>query len=89
MLCLLERLLGERKIDRAANRLKTHCDRGPHHRHTNSMTHTPEQFALQQIHGVCQGHADALTDALQDMKLWGLGKLTLTKCQHPQQLPPF
>ena len=37
------------------------------------MTHTPEQLALQQILGVCQGHADALTDALEDMQLRGLG----------------
>ena len=36
------------------------------------MTHTPEQLALQQIQGVCQGHADALVDALQDMQLRGL-----------------
>jgi len=33
------------------------------------MTPTPEQLALQQIHGVCQGHAEALADALQDMQL--------------------
>ena len=37
------------------------------------MTLTPEQLSLQQILGVCQGHADALADALQDMQLRGLG----------------
>ncbi len=36
------------------------------------MTLTPEQLSLQQILGVCQGHADALADALQDMQLRGL-----------------
>ena len=36
------------------------------------MTPTPEELALQQIHGICQGHADALDDALQDMQLRGL-----------------
>ena len=36
------------------------------------MTHKPEQMALQQIRGVCQGHADALAEALQDMQLRGL-----------------
>lgn len=33
------------------------------------MKHTPEQLALQQIYDVCQGHAAALDDALQDMQL--------------------
>jgi hypothetical protein len=32
------------------------------------MNTTPEQLALQQIHAVCLGHVDALTDALQDMQ---------------------
>ena len=30
------------------------------------MKHTPEQLALQHTFAVCQGHADALQDALQD-----------------------
>lgn len=36
------------------------------------MTRTPEQLALLHIQGVCQGHADALADALQDMQLRAL-----------------
>jgi hypothetical protein len=32
------------------------------------MNTTPEQLALQQIHAVCRGHVEALTDALQDMQ---------------------
>lgn len=34
--------------------------------------HATEQLALQHIHGVCQGHADALAEALADMQLRGL-----------------
>ena len=37
------------------------------------MTTSPEQLALQHIQTVCQGHADALTEALQDMQLRALG----------------
>ena len=36
------------------------------------MTHAPEQLALQHTFAVCQGHADALQDALQDMQLRAL-----------------
>lgn len=36
------------------------------------MKTTPEQLALQQVQAVCQGHAEALTDALQDMQLRAL-----------------
>ena len=36
------------------------------------MKHTPEQLALQHAFSVCQGHADALQDALQDMQLRAL-----------------
>ncbi len=36
------------------------------------MKNTPEQLALQQIHVVCQGHAETLTESLQDMQLRGL-----------------
>ena len=36
------------------------------------MKHTPEQLALQHTFAVCQGHADALQDALQDMQLRAL-----------------
>lgn len=32
------------------------------------MNNTPEHMALRQIHAVCLGHVDALTDALQDMQ---------------------
>ena len=32
------------------------------------MTPTPELLAVRQIHAVCLGHVEALTDALQDMK---------------------
>ena len=32
------------------------------------MKYTPERLALQQIHAVCLGHVDALTDALDDMQ---------------------
>jgi hypothetical protein len=32
------------------------------------MKNTPEVLALQQVHGVCLGHVDALTDAMQDMQ---------------------
>jgi hypothetical protein len=32
------------------------------------MKHTPEQLALQQIQGVCEGHVEALGEALQDMQ---------------------
>ena len=31
------------------------------------MNNTPEKLALQQIHSVCLGHVEALTEALQDM----------------------
>ena len=37
------------------------------------MTTSPEQLALQHIQTVCQGHADALSEALQDMQLRALG----------------
>lgn len=37
------------------------------------MKTNPEQLALQYLHTVCQGHADALTEALQDMQLRALG----------------
>lgn len=33
------------------------------------MKNTPEQLALQHIRAVCQGHAEALSEALQDMQL--------------------
>lgn len=36
------------------------------------MTHAPAKLALEQISGVCRGHAEALADALQDMQLRGL-----------------
>jgi len=36
------------------------------------MNATPELLYLQQIHGLCQGHAQALQDALQDMALRAL-----------------
>ena len=36
------------------------------------MKPTPEQLALQHTLAVCQGHADALQDALQDMQLRSL-----------------
>jgi hypothetical protein len=36
------------------------------------MKHTPEQLALQHTLAMCQGHAEALQDALQDMQLRGL-----------------
>jgi len=36
------------------------------------MINSPEQLALQHIQTVCQGHADALSDALQDMQLRAL-----------------
>ena len=31
------------------------------------MNANPQLLALQQIHDLCQGHAEALRDALQDM----------------------
>lgn len=37
------------------------------------MKTNPERLALQYLHTVCQGHADALTEALQDMQLRALG----------------
>lgn len=37
------------------------------------MSISPEQLALQHIQAVCQGHADALSEALQDMQLRALG----------------
>jgi hypothetical protein len=37
------------------------------------MKTNPEQLALQHIQTVCQGHADALSEALQDMQLRALG----------------
>ena len=37
------------------------------------MNHTPEQLALQHSLALCQGHADALQDALQDIKARGMG----------------
>jgi hypothetical protein len=36
------------------------------------MKHNPEQLALQQIHAVCQTHAETLAEALQDMQLRAL-----------------
>nr|MBP8184080.1 hypothetical protein [Rhodoferax sp.] len=36
------------------------------------MKATPEQLMLQQIQALCQGHAQALQDALQDMALRAL-----------------
>ncbi len=36
------------------------------------MKNTPEQLALQHIQAVCQGHAAALSEALQDMQLRAL-----------------
>jgi hypothetical protein len=32
------------------------------------MKTTPEQLALHHIQTVCQGHADALSEAMQDMQ---------------------
>ncbi len=32
-----------------------------------TMNNKPEKLALQQIHSVCRGHVEALTEALQDM----------------------
>jgi len=37
------------------------------------MKTSPEQLALQHIQTVCQGHANALSEALQDMQLRTLG----------------
>ena len=37
------------------------------------MKNTPEQLALQHSLALCQGHADALQDALQDIKARGMG----------------
>ena len=37
------------------------------------MNRTPEQLALQHSLALCQGHADALQDALQDIKVRGMG----------------
>jgi len=31
------------------------------------MKNSPEQLALQHIQAVCQGHAEALSEAVQDM----------------------
>lgn len=36
------------------------------------MKNTPEQLALQHTQTVCQGHAEALSEALQDMQLRAL-----------------
>lgn len=36
------------------------------------MKYTPEQLALQHTQAVCQGHAEALSDALQDMQAHAL-----------------
>lgn len=33
------------------------------------MNNNPEQLALRHIHVVCQGHAETLTESLQDMQL--------------------
>lgn len=43
------------------------------------MKTTPEQLALQHIQTVCQGHADALSEAMQDMQLRAL---TPDDCSH-------
>lgn len=37
------------------------------------MNNTPDMLALRQIHDLCKGHADALTDALSDMQLRSFG----------------
>lgn len=36
------------------------------------MKNAPEQLALHHIQAVCQGHAEALSEALQDMQLRAL-----------------
>lgn len=36
------------------------------------MNNSPEKLALQHIQAVCQGHAEALSEALQDMQLRAL-----------------
>lgn len=36
------------------------------------MKYNPERLALQQIHAVCLGHVEALTDALDDMQAGAL-----------------
>lgn len=36
------------------------------------MNNSPEQLALQHIQAVCQGHAEALSEALEDMQLRAL-----------------
>jgi hypothetical protein len=43
------------------------------------MNANPQLLALQQIHDLCQGHAEALRDALQDM---AERRLTLTEYSH-------
>lgn len=43
------------------------------------MKPTTDQLALQQVHAVCQTHAEALGEALQDMQLRAL---TLDDCDH-------
>jgi hypothetical protein len=37
------------------------------------MKNTPEQLALHHSLALCQGHADALQDALQDIRIRGMG----------------
>ena len=37
------------------------------------MKNTPEKLALQHSLALCQGHADALQDALHDIKVRGMG----------------
>ena len=37
------------------------------------MKHTPEQLALHHSLALCQGHADALQDALRDIRIRGIG----------------
>jgi len=37
------------------------------------MKHTPEQLALHHSLALCQGHADALQDALRDIRIRGMG----------------
>jgi hypothetical protein len=46
---------------------------------TEAAKPTPEQLAVQQIHALCQGHVEALQDALRDM-----GQQALTPANYAQ-----
>jgi len=54
------------------------------------MKNTPEQLALQHIQAVCQGHAEALSEAHHQFKAMGLAAIrALGKPEHVLYDPKY